>query len=525
MKDQSHTLLPTTAASTRPLPPAVIFAALLLCGAGSLALYHWARDLHRFTQGIAGYIALFIAQFAIYLLAVFFVLRLSRRLPLAKHWLFALVILLFAAAFRFDLVAQRPYLSTDVYRYLWDGRVQAAGINPYRYVPAAAELAALRDEEIYPHINRRDYDPTPYPPGAQMLFLGAYTLSRSSLTAFKSLLATFDLLAIVAVMVVLFRVGQSPTQALLFAWHPLLIYEGAHSGHIESAFILFLVLALLAWHYKAPTLTGVTLALAALIKYYPALLLPAFLLAGQGVTSAMAGDAPGVKPESAAASWLARLLARWRAAFAMANLRSLLSATNLKLVIGFLLTVALVHLPYLLVGEDATGSLANEFSEEGFTGSGERYFLVVLLRQLLPVPTNLFLAVALIALLAVCVWWLLQAKRDAAAVARAVVALIGLYFFLTTPRYHWYYAWILPFLCFAPRLCWLYLTGATVLLYTLWFTPLVYPEIPVWMGLAIFAPTLGLLLLESRRRPPPAATAMAAKTAAPPSSQPRLIQR
>src|SRR5207249_2906350 len=29
-----------------------------------------------------------------------------------------------------------PLLSSDVYRYVWDGRVQAAGINPYRFMPA-----------------------------------------------------------------------------------------------------------------------------------------------------------------------------------------------------------------------------------------------------------------------------------------------------------------------------------------------------------------------------------------------------
>ena len=36
-------------------------------------------------------------------------------------------------------------LSTDIWRYLWDGRVANAGINPYRYPPNAPELRRLRD--------------------------------------------------------------------------------------------------------------------------------------------------------------------------------------------------------------------------------------------------------------------------------------------------------------------------------------------------------------------------------------------
>lgn len=471
------------------LSPTLTLVALLVCGTGSLLLYHWARDLHRFIQGISGYTALFIGQFAIYLLASYFVLR--RPLPASRRmkWGLVIIIFLFAAAFRFDLVAQRPYLSTDVYRYIWDGRVQAAGINPYRYKPAAPELASLRDDKIYPHINRRDTDSTPYPPGAQAIFFAAYLLHSSSLTAFKVLLSLFDLLALAALMIVLARNGLHPAQAILFAWHPLLIYEGAHSGHIESAFIVCLVLALLAQSYRKPALTGVALATATLIKYYPAMLLPAFLLA-----NSLSGDKASLAIENREP-----FFKKLAGVFSPARIKALVNGSNIKLLAGFVFTVGLVHLPYLLKGSAAAGSLENEFSEEGFTGEGGRYFMLQLLRTLLPVPTLLFLLLAVLAVFALGWWWLLQYKRDSIDTATAAISLIGLYFFIVTPRYHWYYAWILPFLCFAPRLGWLYLTGATVLLYALWFTPLIYPEIPIWLGLCIYAPTLALLIWESRR--------------------------
>src|SRR5262245_31348495 len=37
-----------------------------------------------------------------------------------------------AIILRVMLLATEPLLSTDIYRYVWDGKVQAAGINPYR---------------------------------------------------------------------------------------------------------------------------------------------------------------------------------------------------------------------------------------------------------------------------------------------------------------------------------------------------------------------------------------------------------
>ena len=64
-----------------------------------------------------------------------------------------------------------PLLSTDIFRYIWDGRVQAAGINPYRYFPAHDALAPLRDATIFPRINRADYAVTIYPPVAEFFFL------------------------------------------------------------------------------------------------------------------------------------------------------------------------------------------------------------------------------------------------------------------------------------------------------------------------------------------------------------------
>ena len=75
----------------------------------------------------------------------------AERAP-ARHALWLIVAV--GLVLRCILLFTEPLLSTDIYRYIWDGCVQAAGINPYRYIPAHEALAALRDAAIYPNINR-----------------------------------------------------------------------------------------------------------------------------------------------------------------------------------------------------------------------------------------------------------------------------------------------------------------------------------------------------------------------------------
>lgn len=121
-----------------------------------------------------------------------------------------------ALALRAALLLVPPHLSTDIYRYVWDGRVQGAGINPDRYMPAAPELAPLRDAAIYPLINRRDYAPTIYPPAAQMLFLLANRLS-DGLVAMKLVLIAFEAVTAAVVLGFLLRLGGPATRVLAYA--------------------------------------------------------------------------------------------------------------------------------------------------------------------------------------------------------------------------------------------------------------------------------------------------------------------
>lgn len=473
---QAKTLQPSNSERPRAFISSVaVPVALLALGTGSACLYFWGRDLHRFTQWVAAYLFLFIGQLALYSLACVIVLRWSGAATRISKWATLAAIIFFAITFRAMLVPQRPYLSADVYRYVWDGHVQASGVNPYRYAPGDPELTALRDEVIYPNISEEDQRwLSPYPPAAQMVFALVSLVRPMSVTAVKAAMSSFDLIAVLLVMLVLARSGIDPARAIIFAWHPLVIFESAHSGHVEAVFIAFLMLALFAWSRRKHALTGFALAIATLTKFYPVILLPAFLIAAED--DRIAGASPGRR----------RILA------------GLLHKQNLTMLAAFAGTLALAYAPYLGAGGNLFGFLRAYVQEEGFIQTGARYFLLDALRQIVQIPTMVFLVFGAACLITVAAWQMIKLKRDALDVSRAAMVLIGTYLLLTTPRYAWYYMWLVPFLCFAPRLGWMYLACASVLLYLVWYTPLVYPDVPLWLGAAIFVPVLAMLVWQSR---------------------------
>jgi alpha-1,6-mannosyltransferase len=474
--------------TSRTLPAAVWPVVLIALGLASAGLYWWGRDLHRFTQWLAAYSWLFIGQLALYLTACYVVMRGDSRSRLTIKLLTTGAVLVFAAAFRVELVGQQPFLSSDVYRYVWDGRVQAAGVNPYRYAPDAEELRELRDDRIFPNITEEDRSwLSPYPPVAQAVFLAVYKL-LPSVTGFKLAMSLFDLIALLLIMLTLDATGQDPARAILFAWHPLVIFETAHSGHVESVYIAFITLALWGWSRRSHALTGVAIALAALVKFYPALLLPVFITATPERDRADAGQ-----PDRGKSSLLS-------------SLQNLGNGSNLKMLAAFVGTIVAAYLPYLGAGRRIFEFLGGYFSEEGFGESGARYFLLTLARKIIPLPTSAFVLVAVLVLGAVALKWMVKPKRDAVDVASGATAVIGGFLLLTTPRYAWYYVWLLPFLCFAPRLGWLYLTSAASLLYLVWYTPFVYPGIPLWLGSAVYLPTMALLIWERAHHRNAAAT-------------------
>jgi len=292
-----------------------------------------------------------------------------------------------------------PTLSTDAYRYVWDGRVQGHGINPYRYIPAAPELAFLRDPVIYPWINRADYAVTIYPPAAQLLFLLVGLISDGVL-AMRMAMLGLEALALLLLLDLLRRLGRPATRITAFAWHPLAIWEIGGSAHIDAAMVAALVLGMwLMAVARRPVLAAMAIAVATLMKPLAVLALPF-----------------AWKP------W------DWRAPAAALGL-----------------AVAL-YLPYLSVGLGVLGFLPSYMQEESIAG-GEGLWLVWLADHLLGPQTwarPLFLA-ALALLLTGLTFRLCFGEDAPEARLRGLGWILFAGIFALSPNYPWYYLALLPF--------------------------------------------------------------------------------
>jgi len=168
------------------------------------------------------------------------------------------MVFLFAVLFRLALWWSQPIQELDLYRYLWDGRVLAAGINPYRYSPAQVEAArenASANEELQ-HLNQLLHRspevshifslidhrsvPTIYPPLSEAVFAATALITperapvRVQVGVFKGVLLLFDLATVALVMGLLRNLGQSPARALAYAWCPLVLKEFANTGHLDA---------------------------------------------------------------------------------------------------------------------------------------------------------------------------------------------------------------------------------------------------------------------------------------------------
>lgn len=183
-------------------------------------------------------------------------------------------ILLLAAVLRVALFAVPPSLSDDVYRYRWDGRVQAAGRNPYAEPPAAASLAPLRDASWqrinYPRIR------TIYPPLAQVLFATTYRID-DGVAAFRIAATVGDLLCIWLLLACLSAYGLPVWLVALYAWHPLPVVEFASSGHFDAWAMAAVLAVVLAHRRGRPLLSTGLLAAAILLKTWPLLFAPLLL--------------------------------------------------------------------------------------------------------------------------------------------------------------------------------------------------------------------------------------------------------
>jgi alpha-1,6-mannosyltransferase len=399
----------------------------------------------QFDGNVAAFIVVALLQGAVWAAAAAIVSRGTDRPPALR------LIVTMAILLRLVALAAPVFLSDDIHRYIWDGRVQAAGINPYRHLPTDPELASLRDEAVFPNINRSNYAPTIYPPVAQMLFLLANWFGGTVL-AMKLVLVALETVGIWALLLVLRARGAPREHILLYVWHPLPVWEIAGSGHIDGAAVAFVALALAAGVSGRHGWSGAALAAGTLVKFLPLVAAPALW-----------------RPlRSNLGDW------RWPAAF--------------------ITVVVAAYLPYIGAGSRVIGFLPGYLAEENFA-SGSGFWFLEIARRAVPVPLAAYvaLAVTVMAGLAVGALRRLPDARSGLpwAMALGVAALV-----FASPHYPWYFVWLVALLTAAPWWPAWWLTLTSVLLY--WDAET--GHIPIWVGFTIYGGFVILCGVDIARR-------------------------
>jgi hypothetical protein len=382
------------------------------------------------TRRVGSHLVVFGVAFAAYLLALHASAGLSARGLRAA--------LALAVAWRLVLVPAFPLLSDDVFRYVWEGRVQVHGGNPYAWDdrPESPRWESMRDG-VWRSVTHKEYTAV-YPPLWEMA-CGLVVRLHDSVTAMKAFVVAGELALLALLARMLRRRALPPERLLILAWSPLALVEVAGSGHNDAVGALLL-----------------TAALAALDR-------------GDGLGSALAaalGAQTKLLPALVAASWLRRF--RWWHVVAAIDL--------------FLLLIV----PYAAAGPGLWMSL----------GKYGRYWLFnqTLFDPLAAIAGGHEEGVRLAgALLVALVLFLAARKAEPVSAALAVVAASIV---LAPNVLPWYALWFLPFLVLRDAPAALLFTGTVQLAY------LVYPDwlsgqrwqVNGWVRALEYAPCVALAL-------------------------------
>jgi alpha-1,6-mannosyltransferase len=311
-------------------------------------------------------------------------------------WLiFGLGIMLRAYVLLFD-----PLLSSDIYRYVWDGRVQSAGINPYRYLPTDEALAFLRDGTIFPHINRAATAVTIYPPVAQFFFL-IVTRIGETVTMMRLALLGCEAVTVTLIILLLRRMNRPVTRVIAYLWHPLPLWEIANSGHVDALMVALMLLGLwiaLTGHALRGT---VLVAFSVLVKPYTAPVLAGI----------------------------------WR-------------PWDLKMPLVVIAAVALCYLPYLSVGWGVLGFLTKGYLTEEGISAGNDLWLLSLWRLVFGEHQGDVVAYVATAALVLLFTGLSVARSPDRTIASRLAdinMLLLVTLLLLSPNYPWYFLVVTPF--------------------------------------------------------------------------------
>ncbi len=420
------------------------------------------------------------------------------------------MVIVFGLLFRAAILPSQQIQEDDVYRYLWDGKVFANGINPFEYAPAEVhDFKALRIQnpesyyETYVERNERELEQldalkwaspqslkylervnhpdvsTIYPPMAQFVFRLAHQIKPDSIIVLRAGFLIFDIMTLVFIVGILSRLGIDKSACLIYFWSPLIIKETFNSTHLDIIGISLLTGSIYFLLCHRHTLATLFLAFGFLGKLYPVILLPLYLKACYEKMHRAGKKA-------------------WLTAFGNASL--------------FLGVAILGYLPFMGIGLQMFDGL-KAFSL--YWQSNDSIFAILVFifknvsggfanEMILSNPLPIFLSKFTVAItLTGVIFWLLckgaSLLQQPVEFVRGLFWIMALVFLLSPVQNPWYLCWVVPFLCVFPARSWIVLTGLVGLYYLDFYFD--YQELQpfsLWIPWIEYLPFYFLLALEFR---------------------------
>jgi len=330
-----------------------------------------------------------------------------------------LLIIVFAIIFRLTLLFSGPVFSFDVYRYYWDGKIAANGVNPYLYPPDAPELSALRDAN-WELINHK-YLKSGYPPLME-LFLGLLYVSSHSVQAYKLSFFLLDIGTILAVLLIMRQLSIKDKYLMVYAWAPLPIIEISQTGHNDSLMVFLMIVSFLLLLRGRRNLSSLVMGLSVASKLFPILFVPV-------------------------------LFRRW-------------GKTGTLI---FFLVVAALYLPFADIGLKMYSGLLYVVNTTFFNGSVFPGVVAMLTWTDLLANPGFAAQLVVYCIYAIVLLWafLLSFRHQVNSIELMKVCFLlgGTVLLLNRTFFPWYVVWILPFVVFYTSRSWLLLSGSIFLSY------------------------------------------------------------
>ncbi len=411
---------------------------------------------------------LYIAIAAVSILACLLAVRIQVR---RKRLLW--MIIGFALLFRFTQLFSPPFQEVDLYRYIWDGKVTATGVSPYRYSPA--EVIAGQAVQLSPEtdttrtiLSRVHFGhlTTPYPPISQAVFAVSMAVvpETASITThlfvMKLTISLFDLATLFVLIRLLIASGRHVGWSMAYGWNALVIKEFANSGHLDSIAVFLTVLAFYCMvRNRMPLICGVALGLGFAAKLFPIVFVPIL-----------------------AVNWV----------------KQVGGPAALRFIIAFTLVGALAMVP-MVTSSRPTEESSHEheilFGQVPASGSGLSAFLTQwrmndlafsLVYDNLRASTEQsppwyrfvtaqseFVAThaySLARMTTLALWcsiyvWILRRHQQGENLMNSSFLIVASFYYLLPTQNPWYWTWALPFLCFVHNRGWMLVTPALFVYY------------------------------------------------------------